>query len=285
MELPYYLTMPGRITSNVVFSSPHSGSEYPADFMAKAVLDPTALRSSEDAFVNKLFAEAPRVGAPMLAARYPRAFVDLNRHRDELDPALVQGVARDHINPRVAAGLGVIPRVVSEGRAIQSGKISRLDAAARLAAAYEPFHEMLEQILAQQKKTFGSAILFDCHSMPHDALVSAPLVQGRRPDVILGDRFGASCSHWLIEAALQVFSQEGFVVARNAPFAGGFITQNYGKPSKGIQALQIEIDRSLYMDERAVAPNAGFDDVAARLSRVVRALVRISDASPALAAE
>ncbi len=285
MELPYHLTMPGRITSRAVFSSPHSGSDYPSGFMARALLDPITMRSSEDAFVDQLFSHAPKAGAPMLVARFPRAYVDLNRNADELDPALISGAPRPGTNPRVAAGLGVIPRVVGEGRTIQSGKISMEEARLRLRQAYTPFHQMLKQILAQQRDRFGTAILFDCHSMPHDALSSAPLVQGRRPDIILGDRFGAACGHWLIDAAMAIFAVEGFIVARNAPFAGGFITQHYGRPVRGIHALQIEVDRSLYMDERTVSPHSGFRDVASRLVRVVGALAQIADQAPALAAE
>ncbi|MEO0388532.1 MAG: N-formylglutamate amidohydrolase, partial [Pseudomonadota bacterium] len=136
-----------------------------------------------------------------------------------------------------------------------------------------------------QRTRFGLALLFDCHSMPHDALAAAPLVRGRRPDVILGDRFGASCGHWLVDAAMSAFMAEGFVVARNAPFAGGYITQYYGRPARGIHALQIEIDRSLYMDERSVTRADGFDDVAFRLERVVTSLAALSDQAPSLAAE
>ena len=147
MDLPYNLTMPGRVTSQAVFSSPHSGSDYPQEFMANAVLDPVTLRSSEDAFVDLLFKQAPRAGAPLLAARYPRAYVDLNRNSEELDPALIDGISRNGVNPRIAAGLGVIPRVVGEGRAIQAGKISLDEARLRLRQAYAPFHKMLDQIL------------------------------------------------------------------------------------------------------------------------------------------
>ncbi|WP_284154741.1 N-formylglutamate amidohydrolase [Algicella marina] len=253
--------------------------------MAGALLDPVALRSSEDAFVDRLFEAAPRAGAPMLVARFPRAYVDLNRKEDELDPALIAGVERVATNPRIAAGLGVIPRVVGEGRAIQAGKISMEEAQLRLRQAYRPFHKMLEQILLQQRRRFGSAILFDCHSMPHDALSAAPLVHGRRPDVILGDRFGASCGHWLIDAAMGIFTAEGFAVARNAPFAGGFITQHYGKPVSGIHALQIEIDRKLYMDERTILPHSGFREASERLARVVVALAQVCDQAQSLAAE
>ncbi len=285
VKKPYHLTIPARVTSRAVFNSPHSGSDYPRTLMVRSVLDPLAIRSSEDAFIDELFAAAPTAGAPLLAARYPRAFVDLNRHVDELDPALIAGAARKGANPRVAAGLGVIPRVVGEGRNIQIGKMPMIEATERLRLAYTPYHDQLEALLRAQRTRFGSAILFDCHSMPHDALSAAPLVRGKRPDVILGDRFGAACGHWLIDAAMSIFIAEGFVVARNAPFAGGFITQHYGRPSRGIHALQIEIDRALYMDERTVTRHEGFAEVQERLFRVVEALANISDQAQSLAAE
>ncbi|MHA3914123.1 N-formylglutamate amidohydrolase [Halovulum sp. GXIMD14793] len=277
--------MPERLASCAVFSSPHSGRTYPQAFLNSAVLDPLAIRSSEDAFVDRLFAAVPDHGAPLLSALLPRAYVDLNRAADELDPALIVEVTRKSANARVAAGLGVIPRVVSEGRHIRLGKISRQEAEDRLRLAYRPFHGMLRTLLDEQAGRFGTAILFDCHSMPHDALASAPLVRGRRPDVILGDRFGASCARWISDAAVTAFVEEGFVVARNAPFAGGFITQNYGRPSRGIHALQIEIDRALYMDEATLRPLPQFTDLAARLTRVVAELVRLGEGQAAVAAE
>ncbi|MEM9428035.1 MAG: N-formylglutamate amidohydrolase [Pseudomonadota bacterium] len=285
MRTPYLLTMPRQLRSRAVFSSPHSGSDYPTAFLNRTVLDPLGVRSSEDAFVDELFSSAPWAGAPLLAARYPRAYVDLNRSVDELDPALISGASRQGANPRVAAGLGVIPRVVGEGRSIQVGKITMVEAEERIRHAYSPYHDALDTLLKAQRARFGSAILFDCHSMPHDALSAAPLVRGRRPDVILGDRFGASCGHWLVDAAMSAFSAEGFAVARNAPFAGGYITQHYGRPSRSIHALQIEIDRSLYMDERSVSRVPDFHLVAERITRVVDSLSAISDQAPSLAAE
>ncbi len=267
-----------------MFSSPHSGARYPAEFLASAELDPMTIRSSEDAFVEQLFSAAPAHGAPLLAATLPRAYVDLNRAADELDPALITGAQRRGANPRVSAGLGVIPRVVAEGRPIRNGKIPLREALKRLRLGYHPYHDQLDALLGRQRECFGMALLFDCHSMPHDALGAAPMVRGQRPDVVLGDRFGAACGRWLIDAAAALFTAQGFVVARNAPFAGGYITQHYGRPSRNVHALQIEIDRSLYMDERTLTPLPGFAEVAERLAAVQAGLVRIGDAT-ALAAE
>ncbi len=285
MRAAYDLRLPEATTSSAVFSSPHSGRAYPAEFMRTTVLDPLEIRSSEDAFVDSFFSTAPAEGAPLLAANLPRAYVDLNRAPDELDPALIAGIARKGANARVAAGLGVIPRVVAEGRQIRLGKISQREAEDRLRLGYRPYHGMLRTLLDEQLGRFGRAVLFDCHSMPHDALSSAPLVKGRRPDIILGDRFGAACARWLSDAAVAIFGEQGFVVARNAPFAGGFITQNYGRPSRGVHALQIEIDRALYMDETTLRPTPQFGDIADRLALVVAQLARLGDEPMAVAAE
>lgn len=285
MTKPYSLFEPERYLSPAVFSSPHSGARYPADFLATASLDSMSIRSSEDAFVDELFGAAPHYGAPLIAANLPRAYVDLNRSADELDPALIAGAQRRGANPRISAGLGVIPRVVAEGRPIRSGKIPLREAHKRLRLGYHPYHDQLEALLMRQRDIFGIAMLYDCHSMPHDALSAAPTVRGRRPDVILGDRFGASCERWLIDAASDYFADAGFVVARNAPFAGGYITQHYGRPTRGIHALQIEIDRALYMDEHAMVRAAEFEDVTDRVERVIAGLSRLGSAAAPMAAE
>jgi N-formylglutamate amidohydrolase len=268
----YTLELPAVRRSCAVFSSPHSGADYPAAFLGASLLTPLQIRSSEDAFVDELFAAVPAAGAPLLAARVPRACLDLNRAPDDLDPALIAGTSRRFVNPRIAAGLGVIPRVVGEGRAIMHGKLPLAEAQRRIASAWHPYHDRLRSLLAEAAARFGMALLFDCHSMPHDALGAAPLVWGRRPEVILGDRFGAACERWLIEGAAALFAAEGFAVARNAPFAGGYITQTYGQPHQGVQALQIEIDRALYMDETRVARLPGFGNFAERIGRVVAGL-------------
>ncbi len=279
------LHLPAARLSPAVFSSPHSGSEYPAELLARTRLDLEQLRSSEDAFVDSLFLPATAHGAPLIAARLPRAWLDLNRAAEDLDPAVVEGAARRPGNPRIAAGLGVIPRVVAEGRHIQDGKLSMAVATARIAELWHPYHARLGALLDESRAMFGTAILFDCHSMPHDALASAPMLRGRRPDVILGDRFGASCDRWLIEAASEAFTAAGFAVARNAPFAGGYITQRYGVPQGGVQALQIEIDRALYMDERRIEKRPEFDEIAARLAEVIGRVTLLGAGPARLAAE
>lgn len=281
----FTLTMPERLRSCAVFSSPHSGSDYGSAFLASSTLTPLQLRSSEDAFVDELYAAVPTHGAPLLAARVPRACLDLNRAPDDLDPALIAGTSRRFLNARVAAGLGVIPRVVGEGRPIMVGKLSLAEAQRRIAACWHPYHDRLRALVGTARAAFGAAILFDCHSMPHDALNAAPLVRGRRPDVVLGDRFGVACDRSVIDATAEAFARQGFVVARNAPFAGGYITQTYGRPQSGVHAIQIEIDRSLYMDEARVERRPDFAELADRLARVAAELVALGPRAMPMAAE
>jgi len=281
----YTLKSPKNPRSGVVFNSPHSGSHYQPEFLESSNLDSLAIRSSEDAFVNELFSDAPKHGAYLLSAHAPRAFIDLNRSATELDPAIVQGVKRQPTNPRIAAGLGIIPRVVADGQVIRTGKIPLAEAQSRIDNYYTPYHNCLRNLIDQQRDVHGMAVLIDCHSMPQSALVSAPLVRGKKPDIILGDRFGASCDRWIVESATQIFAAAGFVVARNAPFSGGYITQHYGRPSKGVHAFQIEINRALYMNERSVERADNFYEICATLSEVTRQLSQIGPAHVALAAE
>ncbi len=263
------LTRPAARTTSVVFASPHSGRSYPAQFLSRAALDEKQIRSSEDAFVDQLFSVAPDHGAPLLAARVPRAFVDLNRSADELDPALIEGVVGRAHNPRIASGLGVIPRVVAGGRPIYRGKISMGEAGERLLNSWRPYHEALQALLDESHSQFGEAILIDCHSMPHEAI---ELVGGQgalRPHVVLGDRFGAAAAPRVVEKIEAAFVSAGLRVARNMPFAGAYITQAYGRPSRRQHAIQVEIDRSLYMDEARIEPHSGFEAFRELLGEVI----------------
>ncbi len=249
---------PQDLCSAAVFASPHSGSDYPEHFLQETILDNQRIRSSEDAFVDQLFSAAPDYGAPLLTAKKPRAYLDLNRSPEELDPALIEGVARRGQNPRVASGLGVIPRVVAGGRAIYRGKLPVAEAHRRIENYWKPYHRALQRLLDQAHERFGQAILVDCHSMPHEALESMPRRAGYLPDVVLGDRFGAAASGEIVDRIEAAFARSGLRVARNAPFAGAYITQSYGRPSRNQHAVQVEIDRSLYMDEDAIRPNQNF---------------------------
>ncbi len=282
---PYRLTEPVRLTTGAVFNSPHSGADYPAALIGRTRLDRLQLRASEDALVDRLFLPAAMFGAPLLAATAPRAWLDLNRGPAELDPALIEGVRATGLNQRIAAGLGVVPRIVSEGAAIYDGKLSLAEAQERIRTIHAPYHAQLELLLARARDVFGAAILFDCHSMPSEALRAAPRVRGRTPEIVLGDRFGAAAARDIVAETQAAFEAAGFVVARNAPFAGGYITQRYGRPSRGLNAVQIEIDRGLYLDQRRIEPNGSFNEVARRLERVIAALAAIEPGAAAMAAE
>lgn len=274
-QTAYDLKRPKDRTTCVVFASPHSGRDYPPAFMARAVLDEREIRSSEDAFVDQLFDVAPAHGAPFLTARAPRAYVDLNRAPEELDPALIEGVRRLSHNPRVASGLGVIPRVVSNGRAIYRGKISLEQAHGRITEYWRPYHDQLQTLLDESRNTFGEAVLIDCHSMPHEALDNVGAAGAPRPDVVLGDRFGAAAAGVVVEKIEAAFASAGLRVARNMPFAGAYIAQHYGRPSRQQHAVQIEVDRALYMNERTMLPNGNFAAFRSLLGGVIAEIADI----------
>ncbi|TNJ41069.1 N-formylglutamate amidohydrolase [Phaeobacter sp. B1627] len=281
----YSIEMPQVWRSPVVIASPHSGANYPQAFVEQSILDAKRLRSSEDAFVDGLFSAAPQLGMPMLTARVPRAFVDFNRASDELDPALIEGVTRRGQNPRVASGLGVIPRVVSNGRTIYRGKIPLTEARARINQYWVPYHAALQRLLDAAHARFGETILIDCHSMPHEAVESVAMLRARRPEIVLGDRFGAAAQGAIVDRVEAAFASAGFRVARNSPFAGAYITQTYGRPSRGQHAVQVEIDRSLYMDEVHIRPNGQFEEVRARLTQALREIAEQGSDSQPMAAE
>ncbi len=281
----YHLFSPEALGSCVVFSSPHSGRDYPASFVRRSQLDERTIRSSEDAFVDLLFASAPEFGAPLLTAGAPRAYLDLNRSVDELDPALIEGVRRQGYNPRVASGLGVIPRVVANGRCIYSGRLSMIEARRRIDSYWHPYHSALQELLNAAHSRYGQAVLIDCHSMPHEAMDGTSLQNGKRPEIVLGDRFGAAASGPVVDQVEAAFVAAGFTVTRNAPFAGAYVAQAYGRPSRNQHTVQIEIDRSLYMDERSVRPSENFDAFMTQLRSVIVDIAKIGLEELPLAAE
>ncbi|MFK7838283.1 MAG: N-formylglutamate amidohydrolase [Sulfitobacter sp.] len=281
----YDVIKPQTDRSCVVFASPHSGRDYPFTFLRNSVLDQHAIRSSEDAFVDQLFDCAPTFGAAFIKAGAPRAFVDLNRACDELDPALIEGVRRRGHNPRIASGLGVIPRVVANGRAIYRGKLSRAEADRRIEEYWRPYHNRLQALLDAAHQRHGQAVLIDCHSMPHEAMDGVARSGMKRPDIVLGDRFGAAASGDVVDRVEAAFAAAGFVVTRNTPFAGAYITQAYGRPGRGQHAVQVEIDRSLYMNETLIRPNGAFDQMRDALRQVVAEVAQIGRGRVPLAAE
>lgn len=284
-EAVFDLHRPVRQGSAVIFASPHSGRDYPAGFLAQSVLDARVIRSSEDAFVDDLFAAAPGLGAPLLAARLPRAYLDLNRAPDELDPALIEGLSRPPHNPRVSSGLGVVPRVVAGGRAIYRGKLTLSEVEARIEAVWTPYHRALRALMDETHARFGEVVLIDCHSMPREALDGHVRHGQIRPEVVLGDRFGASASAAVMTRVEAAFAAAGFRTARNAPFAGAFVAQTYGRPSAGRHVIQVEIDRALYMDEATISQKPGYAGFRARIGQVIARLAGVEGGALPLAAE
>lgn len=284
-SLAYTISRPGRQTAPVVFSSPHSGRDYPDSFLRASLLDERVIRSSEDAFVDQLFDCAPGFGMPLITAHAPRAYIDLNRSADELDPALIEGVSRQAHNPRIASGLGVIPRVVAGGRAIYHGKLPLAEAQARIAAHWRPYHTALAELVAGTRAEFGQVVLVDCHSMPHEALDNHCRPGQPRPDVVLGDRFSAAAGREVIERIEAAFTGAGLRVQRNLPFAGAYITQAYGRPAANQHAVQVEIDRSLYMDEKTITPRPDFAAFRALIAGVAAEISGIGRSDLPLAAE
>ena len=267
---PYRLTRPVRQTAPLVFASPHSGTDYRADFVAAARLDPATLRRSEDSFVDELFAAAPDHGAPLLAARFPRAFCDPNREAWELDPAMFEETLPDWVNTtsaRVGAGLGTIARVVASGESIYRGKLRFADAQDRVRTLWQPFHDALGGLIAATRAQFGACLLIDCHSMP------ASVAQPRGGvDIVLGDAHGTACHPRTVRLVEQALAGMGYRVRRNDPYAGGFITRHYGRPREGVEALQIEICRGLYMDEARFAKLPTFAAVQQDIASLIAAL-------------
>jgi N-formylglutamate deformylase len=255
---PYDVIEPDRTSGPVVFNSPHSGSVYPRAFLTSARLDHATLRRSEDSFVDELIAGVVTRGYPMMRAHFPRCYVDVNREPYELDPRMFDGRLPSFANTRsmrVAGGLGTVARVVGDAQEIYDQRISVDDALRRIESLYKPYHRALRKLVTKVQSDFGAAVLIDCHSMP-----SATGSRDDRPrsDVVIGDRYGTSCVAAVAETAEQVLRALGYSVSRNKPYAGGFITEHYGNPSAGLHALQIELNRALYMDERSHERVSGF---------------------------
>jgi N-formylglutamate amidohydrolase len=274
----YVIQAPAEQTVPFVFCSPHSGTEYGEAFRRASRLDDAALRKSEDSHVDVLFGAAPEKGAPLLCALFPRAYVDPNREPFELDPAMFEDRLPDYVNtasPRVAAGLGTIAKVVCNGAEIYRKKLRFAEALERIDTCYRPYHAALTQLVEETKCRFGIAVVVDCHSMPS---VGGPMDRdpgARRVDFVLGDAYGAACHPALTLAAEAKLRSYGYAVHRNMPYAGGYTTRHYGSPARGQHALQIEINRALYMDEDSYARRPAFEAVKGHLSALVAHLAAL----------
>lgn len=267
------------VLAPLVLSSPHSGAYYPKDFVDASPLELTTLRKSEDCYVDELFSDGPTHGAPLLRALYPRAYVDVNREPYELDPEMFEQPLPAFVNTtsaRVAAGLGTIARIVGNRREIYRGKLAFAEAERRITGVHKPYHQALRGLVARARQQFGFCILLDCHSMPSSGLPMDPDGDGRTIDIVLGDRNRTSCSIALSDAVHNHLSAAGYHVIRNTPYAGGYTTQHYGNPGDGIHALQIEINRTIYMDETTLQRRPCFAKVRAELAQLIRHIVIFS---------
>jgi N-formylglutamate deformylase len=268
---PFTLFQPAQQSAALVLTSPHSGRRYDDAFLAQARLDAQSLRRSEDSFVEELFAAAPGLGVPLLAAEFPRAWCDANREPWELDPGMFADSLPDYANttsPRVAAGLGTVARIVGAGEPIYGRKLRFAEAKARIETCWRPFHEALAQLIEETVARFGHCLVLDCHSMP------TPLSRmAARADAVLGDGHGTSCAAAWTDFMDSTLSAQGYSVRRNDPYAGGFITRHYGRPREGVQVLQLELARALYMNERQFTRGPQFAATQARMSASLASLI------------
>jgi N-formylglutamate amidohydrolase len=266
---PFSIHRPRQQTTPLVFCSPHSGRIYPSVLREATSLDDLSLRKSEDCYVDELFAGAIDAGAPLIAAHFPRAYLDVNREPFELDPELFDEPLPDFANPqtmRVIGGLGTIPRIVAESEEIYDGPLPLAVALERIERLYRPFHEALNSLLEETRARFGYAVLIDCHSMPS---VSLSFPAPTRPEFILGDRFGSSCDFRVTRIAREAIVDFKYRVQLNRPYAGGFITEHYGRPTENLHALQIEINRGLYLNERTLQRTRHFTAFQREITRLV----------------
>lgn len=276
-ESAFRLQHPAGGVAPVLFCSPHSNADYPQAFLASAKLDALTLRRSEDMDVDVLFGDVISLGASLITANFPRAFLDVNREPYELDPHMFEERLPAYVNTqslRVLSGLGTIPRTVGDGQEIYAHKLSLTEALARIEQLYKPFHRGLERALTTMKRKHGMAILIDCHSMP-----SAAVTRMGQPqcDIVIGDRHGSSTDAAIPELIETGLRQAGYTVARNRPYAGGFITEHYGDPANDVHAIQIEINRALYMDERRMERLKGFENLRADLALMARDLIAFAE--------
>ncbi len=265
LDPPFHVLEPDACAGPVLFNSPHSGSVYPRAFLAITRIDLATLRRSEDSFVDELAAGVVRYGYPLMRAHFPRCFVDVNREPYELDPRMFDGRLPSFANTRsmrVAGGLGTVARVVGDAQEIYGQRIPVDDALQRIESLYKPYHRTLRRLFTRVHRDFGAAMLIDCHSMPSTA---GHRDERPRPEFVLGDRYGTSCVPVVAEVAESTLRGLGYTISRNKPYAGGFITEHYGNPAAGLHALQLEINRALYMDERRYERSANFNRVAADL--------------------
>jgi len=283
---PFEVLEPAQLRAPLVFNSPHSGSVYPEDFLSASRIDLATLRRSEDSFMDELIGDLNGRGFAVVRVNFPRSYVDVNREPYELDPRMFVGRLPSFANTRsmrVAGGLGTIPRVVGDGQEIYRERLSVEDALGRIEALYKPYHRALRRLINRVHQAFGTSVVVDCHSMPS---IGVSRDEPRRPDIVIGDRYGTSCAAFLADIVEDTMTGLGYSVGRNKPYAGGFITEHYGNPASGLHAIQLELNRAIYMDERRRERGPNFAQVSADFAKLANALADapIGDLGPFQAA-
>jgi N-formylglutamate amidohydrolase len=283
---PFTIVEPPAWRAPIIFNSPHSGSVYPDEFLSASRIDLPGLRRSEDSFMDELIGGLSGRGFPTVTVNFPRSYVDVNREPYELDPRMFAGRLPSFANTRsmrVAGGLGTIPRVVGDGQEIYRERLSVDDALARIEALYKPYHRALRRLINKAHQAFGAVVVVDCHSMPS---IGVSRDEPRRPDVVIGDRYGTSCAPMLADMIQETMGRLGYSVGRNKPYAGGFITEHYGNPASGLHSVQLELNRAIYMDEQRRERSARFSQVAKDFVILAEALaaVPLDDLGPFQAA-
>lgn len=275
LEPPFEILEPAEARGGLVFNSPHSGNIYPQAFLGAARLELRTLRRSEDTFVDELFAGVVAHGFPLMRAHFPRCYIDVNREPYELDPRMFEGRLPSFANTRsmrVAGGLGTVARVVGDAQEIYYQRIPVDDALSRIEILYKPYHRALRRLVTRVHRDFGAAVLIDCHSMPS---TTGSREERPRADIVLGDRYGTSCVSAVSETIETCLREHGLTVSRNKPYAGGFITEHYGNPSAGLHAIQLELNRALYMDEALYEKLPQFARIATLLNALADRLAAI----------
>src|SRR5215813_1035455 len=273
---PFEIVEPAEWRAPIIFNSPHSGSSYPNEFLTASRIDLSTLRRSEDSFMDELITDLSDRGFAVIRVHFPRSYVDVNREPYELDPRMFSGRLPSFANTRsmrVAGGLGTIPRVVGDGQEIYRERLSVDDALSRIETLYKPYHRALRRLINKVHQAFGTVVVVDCHSMPS---IGVSRDEPRRPDMVIGDRYGTSCAPLLPDLVEDTMTRLGYSVGRNKPYAGGFITEHYGNPASGLHAIQIELNRAIYMDERRREKSARFAQVAADFAALAEVLATIS---------
>jgi N-formylglutamate amidohydrolase len=272
---PFEIVEPAEWRAPIIFNSPHSGAVYPAEFIVASRIDLPALRRSEDSFMDELIAGLSDLGFPTVRVNFPRSYVDVNREPYELDPRMFAGRLPSFANTRsmrVAGGLGTIPRVVGDGQEIYRERLSVDNALARIETLYKPYHRALRRLINKAHQAFGAVMVVDCHSMPS---IGVSREEPRRPDLVIGDRYGTSCAALLPDKVEETMVRLGYSVGRNKPYAGGFITEHYGNPASGLHTIQLELNRAIYMDERRRERGARFAQVASDFAMLADALAAV----------